>query len=239
MCAWFGCIQSSHPAASMIGPGQPVVVGVGVRADEEPDVLEPQAGLGERPLELPEGARLRHSGVHEHHAAARRDGKRVDVGYTRPGQWQPQVAKFRAGSDRRVRVLAFSDSSWDHCWLPRPWTHPLGIFDRCNGQGIGQRWATPRKQPPVCSSSARGSSAAVTRSSRTGWRRQCSAAGSDSVRAVQQHAGIEVPPRVECALGARQRLGERVRSLTVVPGPVIAPDGVVVGDRPAAVCDHL
>ena len=48
---------------------------------------------------------------------------------------------------------------------------------------------------------------------------------------VQQHAGIEDPGRVERALGRPQRRGERLRALAVVPGPVVAADRVVVGDR--------
>src|SRR5438477_1686058 len=54
---------------------------------------------------------------------------------------------------------------------------------------------------------------------------------------IDQHPGIEGPCRIERGFGGGQRGGERIRALAVVPGPVVAADGVVMGDGPAAV-DH-
>jgi hypothetical protein len=51
---------------------------------------------------------------------------------------------------------------------------------------------------------------------------------------VDQDAGIHDALGVEHAAGGSIRLGEQRRPLEVVPGTVIATDGVVVGDRSAA-----
>src|SRR4051794_10639970 len=50
---------------------------------------------------------------------------------------------------------------------------------------------------------------------------------------VDDHARVEHARRVDRALRRPERLRERVGALLVVPGPVVAADGVVVGDRPA------
>ena len=70
--------------------GQAVVVRVGVGADQQPHVLEPQPGLVERALELAQRARLVQPGVDQHHAVDRGDRERVHVRHARPGQRQPQ-----------------------------------------------------------------------------------------------------------------------------------------------------
>src|SRR5437763_9633668 len=54
---------------------------------------------------------------------------------------------------------------------------------------------------------------------------------------IDQDARVERPPWIDGRLGAAQRGGERVRSLAVVPRPVVAPDGVVVRDD-SALLDH-
>src|SRR5665213_3968354 len=51
-----------------------------------------------------------------------------------------------------------------------------------------------------------------------------------SVLAVEEYAGVQDPGRVEGRLGGPQRGGEHVGSLRVVPGSVVATDGVVMGD---------
>src|SRR5438034_7168599 len=56
---------------------------------------------------------------------------------------------------------------------------------------------------------------------------------------VDQHSGIEDRARVERGLRRRERARELVGALAVVPRPVVAPDGVVVGDRPATVDDRV
>ena len=88
-----------HPELAAGGvddrPGEPVVVRVRVRAHDQADVLEPQAGLGERALELAERARLRHAGVHQHDAAAGGDRERVHVRHAGPRQRQPQAPDTR------------------------------------------------------------------------------------------------------------------------------------------------
>src|SRR4051794_30114135 len=52
-------------------------------------------------------------------------------------------------------------------------------------------------------------------------------------------ARVEKTLWIDRGLGAAQRLGERVGSLAVVPGTVIAADGVVVGDRPAGSLERV
>ncbi len=52
---------------------------------------------------------------------------------------------------------------------------------------------------------------------------------------VEQHPGVENALRVELLLGGAQGRGEGVGPLAVVPGPVVAADGVVVGDRAAGI----
>src|SRR5262245_59559087 len=54
---------------------------------------------------------------------------------------------------------------------------------------------------------------------------------------VDENARIEQALRVERFLGGAQRLGEQRRALAVVPRAMIAPDRVVMGDRPA-ILDH-
>ena len=49
----------------------------------------------------------------------------------------------------------------------------------------------------------------------------------------EQHAGVEDGAGVEGALRRRQRLAEELGPLGLVPGHVIAANGMVVGDRPA------
>jgi len=63
---------------------------VGVRAREQPDVLEPQVHLIERALKLGERARLVHAGVDEDDSGPGRDRPRVAVGNSGPRQRQPQ-----------------------------------------------------------------------------------------------------------------------------------------------------
>jgi hypothetical protein len=67
------------------------VVHVRMRAHHEPDVLDPQAGLVERALEMGHRARLVHAGVDEHDAVARSQCPRVAVRDARPRQRQPQT----------------------------------------------------------------------------------------------------------------------------------------------------
>ena len=102
MCAWFGCIHSSQPAASMIGAGQPVVVGVRVRADQQAHVLEAQAGLVERALELAQAARLVEAGVDQHHAVAAAIANAFTCGT--PGQGSGSRSRQSPGSTRSARA---------------------------------------------------------------------------------------------------------------------------------------
>src|SRR5581483_7200080 len=50
---------------------------------------------------------------------------------------------------------------------------------------------------------------------------------------VDQHAWIEHALRVELALGGPQRTGEQLRALAVVPGPMVAAYGMMMGDGAA------
>ena len=56
-------------------------------------------------------------------------------------------------------------------------------------------------------------------------------AGPPSDLLVDQDAGVEDPGGVDRGLGAAQRRREGLGALAVVPGPVVAADRVVVGDR--------
>jgi hypothetical protein len=79
------------------------VVDVRVRADDQPHVLDLQARLVERALEVHHRARLVHPGVDEHDARARGERPRVAVRNARPRQRQPQPP--HAGHD----LLAAAD----------------------------------------------------------------------------------------------------------------------------------
>ena len=71
--------------------GQPVVVGVGVGAHQQPHVVQPQPRLVQRPLQLPERPGLVHAAVEQHHAAARGHRVGVAVGHAGPGQRQAKA----------------------------------------------------------------------------------------------------------------------------------------------------
>ena len=69
---------------------QPVVVGVGVGADEQADVLDREAGLAEGEVELAEAALAADPGVEEDDAVPGGDRPDVAVRDARPGQRQAQ-----------------------------------------------------------------------------------------------------------------------------------------------------
>ncbi len=71
--------------------GLPVMVGVRVRADDQPHVLEAKPRLVERQLELAQRAGLVNSGVDQDDPAARRDRIGVDVRHPGPRQWKAQA----------------------------------------------------------------------------------------------------------------------------------------------------
>ncbi len=86
---------------------QAVVIGVGVGADEQPHVLEAEAGLGEGEVELAQPAAAAHPGVEEDDAAVGGDRPDVAVRDTGPGQRQaqpPDPGQHPLGS-RRLRAL--------------------------------------------------------------------------------------------------------------------------------------
>ena len=70
--------------------GEPVVVGVGVGADQQADVLDPEASLGEGEVELAQPPLAAHPGVEEDDAAVGSDRPGVAVRDAGPGQRQPQ-----------------------------------------------------------------------------------------------------------------------------------------------------
>ena len=100
-------VVAMHPdlAAGALGDRRRLaaVVDVGVRADDQPHVLDLQAGLVERPLEVRHRARLVHPGVDEHDAGAGGQRPGVAVRDARPRQRQPQAPD--AGDD----LLAATD----------------------------------------------------------------------------------------------------------------------------------
>jgi hypothetical protein len=63
---------------------------MGVRADDQPHVLDAQAGLVERALQVRHRAGLVHPGVDEHDAGAGSERPRVAVRHTRPRQRETQ-----------------------------------------------------------------------------------------------------------------------------------------------------
>ena len=71
--------------------GEPVVVGMGMRADEQAHVLEPEPGLIERALQLSHRPRLVQAGVDEYDAAAGSDREGVHVRNAGPRQRQAQA----------------------------------------------------------------------------------------------------------------------------------------------------
>jgi predicted ester cyclase len=92
------------------------VVGVGVGADEQADVLHPQADLVQRALQVGERAGLVHARVDEHDAVARRDRPGVAVRHAGPGQRQAQA--------------------------PEPGQDPLAAADLALAGGVGHRRGT-------------------------------------------------------------------------------------------------
>jgi hypothetical protein len=88
-----------HPQRAAAGVDDarrlPVVVGVRVRADEQPHVLEAQIALRQRALELGQRAGLVQAAVEQHHAIARRHRPGVAVRDAGPGQRQAQTPDAR------------------------------------------------------------------------------------------------------------------------------------------------
>ncbi len=87
---------------------QPVVVGVGVGADQQLHVLEAEAGLAEGEVELAHPALATDAGVEEDDAAVGLDRPDVAVGHARPGKSQPQPPDPRQDflAARRLGPLA-------------------------------------------------------------------------------------------------------------------------------------
>jgi hypothetical protein len=77
------------------GDGLAAVVAMRVGDDDEPHVLEAQADLVERALEVGERARLVHAGIDEHHAVSGGQRPRVAVRDARPRERQPQPPHAR------------------------------------------------------------------------------------------------------------------------------------------------
>ena len=90
-----------HPdlAAGALGDRRrlPAVVDVGVRADDQPDVLDLQAGPVERAFEVGHRAGLVHPRVDQHDAGTGGERPGVAVRHARPRQRQPQAPD--AGQD--------------------------------------------------------------------------------------------------------------------------------------------
>ena len=60
-----------------------------------------------------------------------------------------------------------------------------------------------------------------------------------SAHGIDQHARVEDAGGIDRALRRLQRDRERLGALPVVSAPVIAPDRVVVGDRPARIDERV
>ncbi len=83
-----------HPELAAGGagdrPGEAVMVGVRVGADQQPHVLNPEAGLGQRQVERPQPARAAHPGVNQDDPVVGSDSPGVAVRHPGPGERQPQ-----------------------------------------------------------------------------------------------------------------------------------------------------
>ncbi len=75
--------------------GLPAVVGVRVRAHDQPRLLQAQVAHLERPLQMRDRVGLVHAGVEQHEAVAPRDRPGVAVGHARPRQRQAQPVEPR------------------------------------------------------------------------------------------------------------------------------------------------
>ena len=102
MCSWRGCIHSSQPGRLDDRRGEPVVVGVGVRADQQLHVRDRVARLVQRALQLVERTRLVDAGVDQHEPVAGAQRPRVHVRHARPGQRQPEPPNARQYRGRPV-----------------------------------------------------------------------------------------------------------------------------------------
>ena len=202
-------------------------------AHQEANVLDPQAGLIEGQLELAHPARLVEACVHQHHAAARGYGERVHVRHPRPGQRQakaPQAGKHavrpgqlppppRFGHAVTCRGIGAASSQRRHARHTRPTSRQPRRAPALRGPAVGRAAGRPRPRP---------GRRHLPRAPRPRGRGDAQeAVGSTST------PGIEDPGGVQCGLRRSQRGRERVGALAVVPGPVVPPDGVVVGDRAA------
>jgi len=89
---------------------QPIVVGMGMGADEQPYVLDSEADLSEREVELAHAALAADAGVEEDDAAVGGDCPDVAVRHAGPGQRQPQPpdAGQHLFAARRLRPLALA-----------------------------------------------------------------------------------------------------------------------------------
>src|SRR3954447_6417213 len=117
-------------------------------------------------------------------------------------------------------------------------TSPVGRPRRSWGTSSSRRSVTPnasdRPLNALCCCAAAQIPSIVSPDSRASSREGRT---TDAKSDIDEHAGVQDPARVDRPLGAAERLRELIRSLAVVPGPVVTADGVVMGDGAAAV-DH-
>src|SRR5712691_7662673 len=101
------------------------------------------------------------------------------------------------------------------------------------------RCARAARAVPRAYATSPSTSASVASSRCGSWARALNPLRCGSRSSVDQHAGVEDAGGIEGALGRAQRVGEGVRPLAVVPGPMVAAYRVVVGDVAAMSDDRV
>ena len=203
--------------------GQPVVVRVRVGADEQAHVLQPQPGLVEGELELAH-ARPARTGRCPPAPRRSRPRSRTRSRAARPARAAgAAAARARAARGRRARARAAA--SCRSC--RRTDGHGWGIISVSHARPS----AAPPRPPGRARPPRRGAVAPAPARAQVGgrprrYRVQPGARGRGRAHGARTGStstpGIEDPRRVERGLGGAQRRGERLRALTVVPGPVVA-----------------
>ena len=144
--------------------GLAVVVGVGVGADEQTNVLERETAHRKRPFEVGERARRVDAGVEQDDPIARRHRPGVAVGHAGPGQGQAQAKD--AGEDALAPPKLRLALSLGHRRKPsRTASHAVG-WGQASGWGMGRSGWRPGTDPR-CAHLVR----AVARSALARWER--------------------------------------------------------------------
>ena len=206
MWRWFGCIHSSQPGRLDDRAGQPVVVRVGVGADQQAHVLEPQPGLIEgvaragasRPARTgrcpPAPRRCRPRSRTRSRAAppARAAGAAAARARAARGRRAPARAAASRRSCRRTRWPWVGHHPSEPC-PPRRSSDPPDLDERAAPRRARRRRA-------ACASSGWAIAARpLPRAARSSWPRPCSGARTGSTSTP----GLRIPAGSSAALAAR------------------------------------